>query len=82
MACEVPVVVTDTGECRTVAGDAALVVPPRDPVAMADALRQLLREAPAARAARVARGRAHIAARWSLPAIAAAYAALWRRVAA
>jgi glycosyltransferase involved in cell wall biosynthesis/GT2 family glycosyltransferase len=44
LACGVPLVTTDNGGCREYAidGETALVVPPRDPHAMAVALRQLL----------------------------------------
>jgi GT2 family glycosyltransferase len=44
MACGVPLVTTDNGGCREYARDreTALVVAPRDPVAMANAIRRLL----------------------------------------
>ncbi len=43
MACGVPLVTTDNGGCLEYAidGETALVVPPRDPVAMANAIRRL-----------------------------------------
>lgn len=46
LACGVPLVVTDTGGCREYAidGETALVVPPGDPVAMANAIRRLLND--------------------------------------
>ena len=46
MACGVPLVTTDNGGCREYAidGETALVVPPRDPVAMANAIRRLLND--------------------------------------
>jgi glycosyltransferase involved in cell wall biosynthesis/GT2 family glycosyltransferase len=46
MACGVPLVTTDNGGCREYAidGQTALVVPPRDPVAMANAIRRLLND--------------------------------------
>ncbi len=46
MACGVPLVTTDNGGCREYAidGKTALVVPPRDPVAMANAIRRLLND--------------------------------------
>jgi GT2 family glycosyltransferase len=46
LACGTPLVTTDNGGCREYAidGETALVVPPRDPAAMADAIRRLLAE--------------------------------------
>jgi glycosyltransferase involved in cell wall biosynthesis/GT2 family glycosyltransferase len=46
MACGVPLVTTDNGGCREYAidGETALVVPPGDPVAMANAIRRLLND--------------------------------------
>jgi glycosyltransferase involved in cell wall biosynthesis/GT2 family glycosyltransferase len=46
MACGVPLVTTDNGGCREYAidGATALVVPPRDPVAMAAAIKRLLHD--------------------------------------
>lgn len=46
MACGVPLVTTDNGGCREYAidGVTALVVPPKDPVAMAGAIRRLLND--------------------------------------
>jgi glycosyltransferase involved in cell wall biosynthesis len=42
MACAVPVVATDVGGTRAAAGDTALLVPPDDPAAIAEALSFLL----------------------------------------
>lgn len=58
-----PVVATDVGGTAEVTGDAAVLVPPRDPAALADALAALLDD-PARRAALSAAGRARAA---SLP---------------
>ena len=48
MACGLPVVVTDVPGCREVVtnGDNGLVVPPRDPAALASALKQLIEDPP------------------------------------
>lgn len=42
MACAVPCVVTDVGESARIVGDAGVVVPRRDPQALADAWRKVL----------------------------------------
>ncbi len=42
MACNVPCVVTDVGDSAVVVGDTGVVVPPRDPAALARAWEQLL----------------------------------------
>jgi glycosyltransferase involved in cell wall biosynthesis len=49
MACGVPCVVTDVGDSAAVVGRLALVVPPRDPVALAGAWEQLIAAGPETR---------------------------------
>lgn len=64
MACGVPVVGSDSGEIPHVIGDAGLVVPEGDIVALRAALRRL-RDNPALRAELAARGRARVLAHYT-----------------
>lgn len=77
MACGVPCVVTDVGDSARIVGDTGRVVSPRDPVALAAAWHELLQAEPAARARLGSAARERITARFSLPAIAAQYEALY-----
>jgi glycosyltransferase involved in cell wall biosynthesis len=42
MSCQIPCVATDIGDSRTVIGDTGVVVPPKDPQALADAWQKLI----------------------------------------
>ncbi len=81
MACGVPCVVTDTGDCAAMVGDAGVVVPPGDGAALARALPEMLRRPAHERSAMGARGRARIAADYTLAACTARYAALYAKLA-
>lgn len=80
MSCAVPVVATDTGDCRQLVGDGGIVVPARDPAALATAMITLAEGGADCRRAIGERGRARIAKMYALPAIAEQYAALYERV--
>ncbi|MFT4039438.1 MAG: glycosyltransferase [Thermomicrobiales bacterium] len=81
MASGVPCVVTDVGDAAIMVGETGLVVPPRDPAAMAAAWSRLLALPPAERRALGERARARIDAHYSLPRVIASYEALCAEVA-
>jgi len=66
MACERVVVATDCGGVRELLGDCGLLVPPRDPGALASALTRALALTPAEAAAMGARARRRIVDHFSL----------------
>lgn len=57
MACALPCVVTDVGDCRRVVGETGLVVPPGDAGALAAALREVLSDPGSGRRGEAARRR-------------------------
>jgi glycosyltransferase involved in cell wall biosynthesis len=81
MACGTPCVVTDVGDSARIVGEAGVVVPPRDPAALAAGIARLLEMAPPARAALKAAARDRIATEFSLQRAAAQYEALYADVA-
>ena len=66
MACGLPAVSTDVGDARSIVGDSGIIVPARDPSALAAALRTLAREPKPMRTERAARARAHIERNFTL----------------
>jgi glycosyltransferase involved in cell wall biosynthesis len=66
MACGVPCVVTDVGDSAWIVGDTGRVVPPRDPLALCGAWRELLQMGQGPRAALGERARARIVRDFSL----------------
>ncbi len=81
MACGVPCVSTDVGDAAEVIGDTGWVVPPGDPVALANALAAAysMEKSQRQNFGRAARGR--IAANFSMNTVVSRYAALYREVA-
>ena len=69
MACGVPCVVTDVGDCARITADTGIVVPPRDPPSLAQAWLQLAARTPAERKALGRRARARIEDEFSVAAL-------------
>jgi glycosyltransferase involved in cell wall biosynthesis len=59
MACGIPCVATDVGDCARVLSEADQVIPPRDPEALAQAIMRSLQDAPSNRELRIDRVRQH-----------------------
>lgn len=78
MAAGLPAVATDVGDARRIIGDAGRVVPPRDPDALAAAVRDLLSRPAEARVALAVAARARIAGAFSLARAVTAFDALHR----
>ena len=78
MACGVPCVVTDVGDCAYLVGDTGRVVPPRDAEALARAWETLVRLDLDGRRRLGLAARERIVAEFALPRIAEQYAALYR----
>lgn len=82
MACAVPCVVTDVGDARAIVDASGIVVPRRDPVALALALAEALAWPDAERTRRGELARKRIADCYAMDAVAARYESLYRELAA
>ena len=80
MACGVPCVVTDVGDAAEIVGDTGLVVPSRDPQALASAWDRLLALDACERQALGARARTRVIERYTLERMVAAYEGLYERL--
>jgi glycosyltransferase involved in cell wall biosynthesis len=80
MACGVPCVVTDVGDAASLVGDTGTVVPSRDPIAFADAIRRLLELPAEDRRALGAAARARVEQRFELDQVVDRYRALYDEV--
>jgi len=77
MACGIPCVSTDVGDASSIIGDTGLVVPVRDPAALAHALIDLIDRGPAARQHLGRAARTRIETKYSLARIVDRYTALY-----
>jgi glycosyltransferase involved in cell wall biosynthesis len=77
MACSVPCVVTDVGECAAIVGDTGRVVPPKNPETLANTWRELLEAGPSSRARLGAAARQRVASEFDIAVIASRYLALY-----
>ena len=82
MACAVPCVATDVGDAAWVVGETGVVVPPRNPEALAEGLTLLLQTSRAARAELGGRARRRIEEHFTLTAITRQYADLYAELTA
>jgi glycosyltransferase involved in cell wall biosynthesis len=80
MACEVPCVTTDAGDARLIVGDTGLVVPPRDPAALAGAMLELIDRGPAGRRILGQAARARIEKEYALPRIVERYETVYEEL--
>jgi glycosyltransferase involved in cell wall biosynthesis len=77
MCCGVPCVVTDVGDSARLVGDSGIVVPPRDPAAIANALKDLLEAEVSTRRNLGVAARQRMLEHYNLPAIVRRYEKLY-----
>ncbi|MBI1748837.1 MAG: glycosyltransferase [Acidobacteria bacterium] len=77
MACGVPCVVTDTGDCAQIVADSGRVVPPKQPQAFVAAWNELIEMGPSGRNALGQRARRRIEEHFNLPVIVSKYEAVY-----
>jgi glycosyltransferase involved in cell wall biosynthesis len=77
MACGVPCVVTDVGDAAKLVGATGLVVPPRNPKALAHAWRELIRLGSTGRAQLGEAARERVRENFLLASVIAQYESLW-----
>ncbi|MFM9961593.1 MAG: GT4 family glycosyltransferase PelF [Planctomycetaceae bacterium] len=81
MACGVPCVATDVGECAEVVGETGHIVPKQDPQRMGEAILELLRHPRAERIAIGTAARQRVVERYDINRIVARYRQLWHELA-
>jgi glycosyltransferase involved in cell wall biosynthesis len=82
MACGIPCVATDSGDAAAIIGDSGIVVPPRDPRALAAGWARIIALDPAARRALGAAARARIVENYDLDQVVSRYEQLYRQITA
>ena len=80
MACGVPCVVTDVGDSAVIVGNTGRIVPPRDPAALAESIRELLNTSPEERRKLGTEARQRISEHYGLPIVVARYLDLYEEV--
>jgi len=80
MACGVPCVTTDVGDTREIVGETGIVVPPRDPAALAEGMEKMVKMAPEERKALGEVARRRIVERFSLARMVRRYAEVYEEV--
>ena len=78
MACGLPCIATDVGDSGWIVGECGLVVPPRDPVLLAEALLEMVRLGPEGRAKLGHAARERVKRHFSMDSIAGAYAQVYQ----
>lgn len=81
MACGVPCVATDVGECAEVIGDTGRVVPKQDPQKLGEAIVELLRMPRVSRTSLGEAARQQVVERYDINRIVDRYAQLWHQLA-
>lgn len=80
MASAVPVIATDVGETATLVGDTGILIPPRDPIALRDAILQFASLSPTERAAFGRRAVERMHAQFCIRVVAERYRTLYHEV--
>jgi glycosyltransferase involved in cell wall biosynthesis len=80
MSCGVPCVVTDVGDSSLIVGETGIVIPPRDPRAMASAWRKMLAMEPMVRRRLGMQARARVRERFDLDAVTRRYESLYENM--
>ena len=78
MACEIPCWVTYVGDSAEIVGDTGRIVPPRDPEALARAIKELIDMGPGGRAELGKRARQRVEERYELGKVVREYEKLYQ----